>query len=430
MNDILPVGERIKRIRIFKNLTLKEVCNDNLSVSKLSCIENNKILPSDDVLKYLSDFFSIELSYFTDTIEMQINKNIEYILSKEAYENYHDLIMYNVNEAIHYKLFDTASEIINTYFNILVYKDMNVATDIIPLYSTIFLNCTNQANIYNYYLDMQKFYFHTAEHYSSIDYYELFIKNDDMHEYQNIFITSYYYYVLSSIETKNYTVFESFDDKLKSIDKNNLNFINLINLKILSSFLFIHENDIDSFEKIYSEIRRDISSNDFINKKFLKYTVKCVSLLLEYEFYDNAKIILDKFILDEEIIDVDEISLILKFYPSVIKNTNINQKDFLNYLINISISTNNAKVIYMSYFYKFKYLYTTSDISSAEIYLDVCIDFLLKHSVNIDVVHMFTVIAKFYKSVGENEKSFSFYLKAKDYFKKITSLPFINPFIN
>ena len=41
--EILSTGEKIKRARVYKGITLKELCGDKISISKMSCIENGKV---------------------------------------------------------------------------------------------------------------------------------------------------------------------------------------------------------------------------------------------------------------------------------------------------------------------------------------------------------------------------------------------------
>ena len=41
--EILSTGEKIKRARIYKGITLKDLCEDKISISKMSCIENGKV---------------------------------------------------------------------------------------------------------------------------------------------------------------------------------------------------------------------------------------------------------------------------------------------------------------------------------------------------------------------------------------------------
>jgi len=45
--EILSTGEKIKRARIYKRITLKELCGEEISISKMSCIENGKIKADD-----------------------------------------------------------------------------------------------------------------------------------------------------------------------------------------------------------------------------------------------------------------------------------------------------------------------------------------------------------------------------------------------
>ena len=64
--EILSTGEKIKRARVYKGITLKELCSDEISISKMSCIENGKIKADSEVLQYISKkYFSyIEYTYF------------------------------------------------------------------------------------------------------------------------------------------------------------------------------------------------------------------------------------------------------------------------------------------------------------------------------------------------------------------------------
>ena len=52
--EILSTGEKIKRARVYKGITLKELCGDKISISKMSCIENGKVKADDEILKYIA----------------------------------------------------------------------------------------------------------------------------------------------------------------------------------------------------------------------------------------------------------------------------------------------------------------------------------------------------------------------------------------
>lgn len=81
--EILSTGEKVKRARIYKGYTLKELCNSKISISKMSCIENDKIKPEDWILEFLSDKLEISFEYLKLDIKNQIIKNIDDIEKKQ-----------------------------------------------------------------------------------------------------------------------------------------------------------------------------------------------------------------------------------------------------------------------------------------------------------------------------------------------------------
>ncbi len=82
--EILSTGEKIKRSRIYKGITLKELCGDKISISKMSCIENGKIKADDESLRYIAEKLKVDYSYLVRDVYDQIKYNIEDI-KKSAY---------------------------------------------------------------------------------------------------------------------------------------------------------------------------------------------------------------------------------------------------------------------------------------------------------------------------------------------------------
>ena len=77
--EILSTGEKIKRARVYKGITLKELCRDRISISKMSCIENGKIKADEESLKYIAEKLQIDYNYLTQDVYEQIKSNIENI---------------------------------------------------------------------------------------------------------------------------------------------------------------------------------------------------------------------------------------------------------------------------------------------------------------------------------------------------------------
>ena len=72
--EILSIGEKIKRSRIYKGITLKDLCEDKISMSKMSCIENNKIKPDEDILKFVAEKLDLRLEYLKQDVRFSIRR--------------------------------------------------------------------------------------------------------------------------------------------------------------------------------------------------------------------------------------------------------------------------------------------------------------------------------------------------------------------
>ena len=77
--EILSTGEKIKRARIYKGITLKELCNDKISISKMSCIENGKVKAEEWILEEVSKKLSLDFDYLKQDVKEQIDMNIQRI---------------------------------------------------------------------------------------------------------------------------------------------------------------------------------------------------------------------------------------------------------------------------------------------------------------------------------------------------------------
>ena len=107
--EILSTGEKIKRARIYKRITLKELCGEEISISKMSCIENGKIKADDECLKYISDKLQIDYSYLVQDVYEQIKDNIKSVKkSKHSLEKIESIIKYNLDYSFRYNFNDLA----------------------------------------------------------------------------------------------------------------------------------------------------------------------------------------------------------------------------------------------------------------------------------------------------------------------------------
>lgn len=72
--NILSLGEKIKKLRKEKNMTLKELAGDRITAAQISHIERDKSHTSYELLEYLSERLDVSIDYLLETKEMQSKK--------------------------------------------------------------------------------------------------------------------------------------------------------------------------------------------------------------------------------------------------------------------------------------------------------------------------------------------------------------------
>lgn len=84
--NILSLGEKIKKLRKEKNMTLKELAGDRITAAQISHIERDKSHTSYELLEYLSERLDVSIDYLLETKEMQSKKITDnLILESEIY---------------------------------------------------------------------------------------------------------------------------------------------------------------------------------------------------------------------------------------------------------------------------------------------------------------------------------------------------------
>ena len=115
--EILSTGQKIKRARIYKGITLKELCKDKISISKMSCIENGKVKADNDTIRYIADIIQVDYDYLVQDIYEQIVSNLEIIKNVETSEKeLEENVNINLSYAIEYKYNDLALELLHILF--------------------------------------------------------------------------------------------------------------------------------------------------------------------------------------------------------------------------------------------------------------------------------------------------------------------------
>lgn len=72
--EILSLGEKIKRRRKEKSMTLKDLAGDRITPGQISLVESGKSNPSMDLLEYLASKLEVSVEYIMETEETQAEK--------------------------------------------------------------------------------------------------------------------------------------------------------------------------------------------------------------------------------------------------------------------------------------------------------------------------------------------------------------------
>ena len=80
--NILSLGEKIKKLRKEKNMTLKELAGDRITAAQISHIERDKSHTSQELLEYLANQLDVSVDYLLETKEMQSKKLTDNLILK------------------------------------------------------------------------------------------------------------------------------------------------------------------------------------------------------------------------------------------------------------------------------------------------------------------------------------------------------------
>lgn len=412
--EILSTGEKIKRARVYKGITLKELCGDKVSISKMSCIENGKIKADKEILEYISEKLGIDYSYLVRDVKEQIVSNLELIRENSIPEDEIDnVINHNLNYAIQYSYNDLAFQLIHILFKFYVQKSKveNIQL-IISQYYDLYQKNNTRENTIIYYIDMATFFYSIEEYNEAINYYsrtrELIKEDAKFDEVRYSYICykeGKTYEKLGLIENTYYSLEES----IKYIDYINDNkekgyiyhcFANAcIKLKKKESDKYIKlayeyqkedpmvlalakgKNSESYFYvgdkgKAIKEIKEGIKLFPSENKKsYGKFLNKCIKTLYSNEQYDDAYEITDE-------------------------------------ALNLAIDTDDIVLIEEAYYLKGMILQKKGSYLQAEMYMNLSLDSLFKFANKEKRYERYLDMAEMYYKLGEVKDSLKYFTLA------------------
>lgn len=377
--EILSVGEKIRRIRIYKGLTLKDVCINKISISKMSCIENDKIKPDDLILKFIADKFNLDIEYLKQSIRKQIENNIRIMENNENIFNYEEELKYNFKFAEKYMYNDLCLRLLHLLFNyFLKQSKINSARVLIPEYYGYIQNYSNEKNTAMYYMDIGKYLFKDKEYVQSFNYYNNVVNISKKICDNSILVEALYSKIRCLLIVKKYKdAYSMVGELIKFVDYE-IEDIKKAKICHLIAVIFLRErmekfqNFMDRADSLYG-VNSIAKANAMIDYAEVMFDIKMKDRALEY--LNNA---LDIYHSNDK---MGRAKFVLNIVDKLIKNNMLNRAETLcNSVLNESIKINNIVFIERSYYYKSLIFEKKGDSVSAETYMNFSLDALLKFS--------------------------------------------------
>lgn len=379
--EILSTGEKIKRARIFKGITLKELCENKISIAKMSCIENGKIKADKELLKYISEKIEIDLDYLIEDVYEQILNNLKMIKKNISCDNdSENKLKDNLGYALKYKYYDLAFELIHILFSYYVEENKveNIQL-IVSQYYDLYQRNNSEQNTIIYFKDMARYLSQNGEYIEAISYYsklrEMFQQGKEEFDnaeyclmgynealcYQNLKKSEEAYSILSEII--------GYVDSLKTDESKGkiYHIYAAVCIKLKKDYIDEYKKKAFEYQR-YNPISLALSHGNY-GKYYFEIGEK-----------DKAIAEIEKGI---EIFPQDNIEKNVEFLNACTKILIDNLQYDIAYKIteqalNLAIITNNIKLIEKSYYLKGIILQKMDKCVEAEKYMNLSLDSLFK----------------------------------------------------
>ncbi|MCD3193748.1 helix-turn-helix domain-containing protein [Clostridium botulinum C] len=416
--EVLSIGEKIKRARIYKGYTLKDVCDNKISVSKLSCIENDKVVPESWILEYISSKLNLDIEYINEDVETQINKNIKQILKDNDSEDYAKKLKYNLIIADKYGHYELAVNIMHLIFRYFIDKNnLKEAQELIGSYYDISNKSNKNSCKHNYYMDIATLFYKNNEFYQASIYFRNIRKYASYGKDNKVIAYSIYG------EIKCYIKMQYFHDAYKLADKLQLlleyisDDLRRAQIYQTLAILSLKENDgkFNKYEKNAYELYKD--HKDYIARAMFDFASTMFSIGESNRAVDYIKKSMKVYpYKDKE----NLVKFMLKCTEEFIKNNVLEESNSLiDTILNYAIKLNNIKFIEKSYYLKAMLLKQQNNLISAEMYMNLSLDALVKFGNKKDIYDRYMIMGEMYYKIGSIKESLKYFTLAMSLQKKL-----------
>lgn len=416
--EILSTGEKIRRARIYKGYTLKYICEDKISVSKMSCIENGKVIPEDWILKFIANKLDLDIEYLRNDVRSQIKNNIEILNKSNKKLNYEEDLEYNLSFSEEYHYYEEAFKIMHMIFSYNINKGRFEKLQIlIPKYYDICLKSKSAENQLTYYMDIGSYLYDSNEYSQAAGYYNTIITESEKIGKSEVLARAVFNkcacYIMMNDYKKAYEIakhlielVDCFQDNIKKAESYHM-------MAVLS--LRMKKDDFEDYEqksyKLYGE-NKIYKANAIYNYAEAMFTLGLKERGVEYiikalECHPKEK--------EESLV-----SFMIMCIDELIRNNIIDEAEKISdEAINYSIDIDNIKYIEKAYHCKALILGKKNELQSEEMYMNLSLDALMKFGSKKQIYERYLEMGNMYHKMNNVAESIKYFNSAINLAKKI-----------
>jgi len=409
--EILSTGEKIKRARVYKGITLKDLCEDKISISKMSCIENGKVKADEATIKFIAEKIEMDYEYIIQDVYEQITTNLAVIKnSTSKNQDIEEDIRHNLEYAVDYEYYELAFELIHILFSCFLkeqkYEKIQL---IVSKYYDLYQKNNKEENTIIYFSDMAKYLLQNNEYNEAIAYYsrlrDLIKVNSDAEKsiysgiaynegicycainqldkgYELLSEAVKYSVAINDIATcgrifKEYALVcimlknsqaEEYIEKAFECQKDNPTLVATAKGEYGKAYFTTGQND-----RAIKEITDGINIFPLHNKeKYVEFLNECIHTLYKNKQYDKAY-------------------------------------ELIEQALNLAIETGDIRLIERDYYFKGSILQKQGKHSEAEIYMNLSLDSLFKFGTTEQRNERYLDMANMYYNLGDVKDSIKYF---------------------
>ena len=419
--EILSTGEKIKRSRIYKGVTLKELCANEISISKMSCIENGKVKADNSILKYIADKLELDYDYLAKDVYEQIIENID--LFKDKYELDEQLekdIKLNLEYAVDYEYFTLAFELTHKLFNYYLKNNkLNDILDIIPRYYDLYRRNNISENTIMYFRDMGNYLYYSKEFREAVTYYRRVLDTliEDNNIKDELYVSIRYREGMCYLKSEEYNLAKEHID----IAKENIKYVIDSTLKYRIYYASSLISIFSSGDVIEEEVDVAYKYCKLSDNKISEMKLDFAQAYFKMGQREKA---LEQINGAVEILPNDDLYRLGKFFVNGVKLLKMNEifdmaEDFADKAINIAIELNHIELIEQSYYLKGMLLQKQGRYIEAELYMNLSLDSLAKFGTRKDLYSRYIDMANMYHKTQSVRDSIKYFTLAMNIKRKI-----------